>query len=114
MDAKVSKFWMTEYIKKRPKNLARQMVGRALWRLWRRQTQDEQASQRTTHSNNRGFSSADAFYGGIVAKYYAQHGTITEKMFGDWVAPRGRYGFPKVCKYSRQLNEIAKELNNDE
>lgn len=108
----VSKTWLRDYIKNKPRDKAKQMVGRALWRLWQRQTADEQATKQTKHKNNRGFNAFDAVSGSYTAQYYARHGTITDKAFNEWTAPRGRGGFPKICRYDRQLNEIAKSFKD--
>ena len=106
----VTKSWIVQYIKEKPAELAKAMVGRALWRLWRRQTADEQQDKRTKHRNARGFNAFDAVPGSYAGQYYAKHGTITNQMFKEWTAPRGRGGYPKICRYTRQLNEIALEV----
>ena len=107
----ITKSWIVQYIKEKPFFLAKAMVGRALWRLWRRQTADEQRDKKTKHRNARGFNAFDAVPGSIAGQYYDKHGTITDQMFAEWTALRGRGGYPKICRYSRQLNEIAGEVN---
>jgi len=108
----VTKAWLASYIKSRSTNNAKSMVGRALWRLWLRQTADEQRDWRTKYKNDRGFSAFEAKSGSRAGKYYLDHGTLTDEMFSEWIAPRGRHGFPRICRYSRQLNEISKEQEN--
>ena len=105
----VTKSWLTNYIKTRSRIQAKAMVGRALWRLWQRQTADEQATKTTKHKNGRGFNAFDAKSGSAAGQYYLRNGTLTNEIFNKWIAPRGRHGFPKICRYSRQLSEISEE-----
>ena len=83
------------------------VVGRALVALFTRQTLDEQASNATKHENDLGFQHSDAKRGTITAKYYLKHGTLQDWQVEPWLAPQGVKGYPRIVKYSRQLNEIA-------
>jgi hypothetical protein len=86
----------------------KKIVGRALVALYQRQTPSEQSSETTKDSNSIGFSSADADVGSRCAKYFLQHQTLLDWMYGVWMQA-GKGGYPRICRYSRQLNEIAEE-----
>lgn len=83
------------------------IVGRALVRLFERQTASEQRKNDTENVNTVGFSSSDGKNGCITAKTFLKYGSLTERQLEEWVAPWRDTGFPKICKYHRQLNEIA-------
>jgi len=83
------------------------VVGRALVALFHRQTDDEQVANSTKHENDLGFQHSDAKRGTITAKYFLKHGTLQDWQVEPWLAPQGRKGYPRIVKYSRQLNEIA-------
>ena len=75
-------------------------VERAIVALYRRQEEDERASEHTTHRNGRGFSVAHA----KVASYCARWILSGKRLSGHWL---------RDCRvialyYSRQLSEIAK------
>lgn len=83
------------------------VVGRALVALFERQTADEQASNTTEVHNTVGFAGADGRSGALTAKSYLKNGRLAEWQVEQWTRPfRGR---PRLCKYHRQLNEIAQE-----
>lgn len=109
----VSKSWMLNYIhqcqKSRDYNRLAGMVGRALVTLWERQTIDEQVLEDTRHYNERGFSKPDAKEGTEHACYFQRTGALKTWMLEAWLRPWGRRGLPRICKYSRQLNEVAIE-----
>jgi hypothetical protein len=81
------------------------IIGRALVGLLRRQTAEEQASNETTVNNNVGFAGCDAKSGSITAKYFLSHGRLEQWQIDRWMKPS--CGYPRICKYDRQLNEIA-------
>ena len=83
------------------------VVGRALVALFHRQTDDEQVANSTKHENDLGFQHSDAKRGTITAKCFLKHGTLQDWQVEPWLAPQGRKGYPRIVKYSRQLNEIA-------
>lgn len=83
------------------------IVGRALVRLFERQTQHERQANGTEEHNTVGFSSSDGRNGCITAKTYLKHKRLTDRQLEEWLAPWRHTGFPKICKYHRQLNEIA-------
>ena len=85
------------------------VVGRALVVLFRNQTATEQHANTTNNDNGVGFTGADARSGSLTAKYYMKHQHLTDWQLDRWIKAEAS-GFPKLCKYWRQLNEVA--LNN--
>lgn len=84
------------------------VIGRALVALFNRQVEDEKQSNDTRHLNCQGFAPCDAYSGTLTAKYYLKHRTLLDWQIEKWMAPTAT-GFPKIAKYSRQLNEVANE-----
>jgi len=82
------------------------VIGRALWALFLRQTEDEQNSNDTHQNNSIGFSGADGKSGSLTAKYWMKHKRLEDWMVAKWMKP-ARNGYPRLCKYVKQLNEIA-------
>ena len=83
------------------------VVGRACVALYKRQTESEKASSDTIEANGVGFSGADAYPGTKTAESYLRHNRLQEWQVEQWTREfRGR---PRLCKYHRQLNEIAQE-----
>ena len=74
-------------------------VERGIVRIYQRQTQDEQSSQATKHSNGVGFSGADASLGSYYAKWLLSGKHLT----GNHLA-KGR---KMIRKYAGQLVDIA-------
>lgn len=83
------------------------VVGRALVAIFNNQTKDEKSANTAAVFNSIGFTGADAKSGSITAKYYLKHGTLLDWQVAKWIAP-AKNGFPKICKYARQLDEIAR------
>lgn len=81
-------------------------VVRALIVLNARQTLDEQQLEGTINQNGQGFTPADAFMGTRTAEFAQKRGFLTEKQLGYWRKPNAR-GVPRICKYARQLLEVA-------
>ena len=84
------------------------VIGRALVALFRRQTEAERQANDARVWNTVGFSGADARRGSLTAKYYMKHHNLLDWQIEQWMRPT-RNGLPRVCKYWRQLNEIALE-----
>lgn len=82
------------------------VIGRALVVLFHNQTQSEQADNTTKIYNDIGFTGADAKSGSLTAKFYLKHGTLLQWQINRWMKP-GKSGFPRLCKYHRQLNIAA-------
>lgn len=83
-----------------------QIVGRALVALFERQTDAEKSADATTNLNGIGFASSDARSGSLTAKSFLKNKTLLDWQLDRWMAPQ-RDGFPRICKYVKQLNEIA-------
>lgn len=75
------------------------MVVRSLIKLYNLQTDDEQRSEETVHSNGVGFNGCDSQILTSISKQYISKGFITPKQM---VLVR-----KKIFKYSRQLTLIA-------
>lgn len=84
------------------------VIGRALLALLNRQTEDEQRSNDTKIWNSVGFSGADARSGSLTAKSFAKNGRLLDWQRDKWLKP-AKNGYPRLCKYAKQLNEIALE-----
>lgn len=82
------------------------IVGRALVGLFERQTADEQAANTTSKHNTIGFAACDAKSGSLTAKYFIKHGQLLDWQVDRWLK-RQPDGFPRLCRYVRQLDEIA-------
>lgn len=85
-----------------------QIIGRALVALFNRQVEDEKSTNDTKYRNGIGFTPSDAKSGTLTAKYFLKHKTLLEWQVEKWLV-RTSSGFPKIVKYSRQLNEVALE-----
>jgi hypothetical protein len=83
-----------------------QIVGRALRVLFERQTEAEKQSNDTRVNNSIGFASCDAKAGSIAAKYFIKHSTLLPWQMERWLA-RQRDGKARICRYVRQLDEVA-------
>lgn len=84
------------------------VIGRALVALFERQTASEQSSDATTAANNVGFAGSDARGGSLTAKSYMKNKTLAPWQVERWMRI-GKNGFPRICKYANQLNDIAME-----
>ena len=81
-------------------------VGRALVALYARQTESEKCTEATLNNNGEGFTPADAFIGGSMAKFFADRGYLTAKQLEYWRKPNAK-GTPRICKYAGQLLLVA-------
>lgn len=82
------------------------VVGRALVAIFQNQTEDERENNTTTELNGIGFSGCDARSGVIGAKTFIKNGTLRDWQVEQWTRPAAN-GYPRICKYARQLNDIA-------
>lgn len=76
-------------------------VGRALVRLYERQTQEEKNVDAALVENGRGFSKVDAEFGSSLARSFTEYGHFTGKQLP--------YARKIALKYAGQLLEIANE-----
>lgn len=83
------------------------IVGRALVVLLKRQTESERLSHSTNQDNGVGFAGCDAKIGTYSAEGYIKYGHLLPFQMEAWL--RERNGFPRICKYAKQLNEAAVE-----
>ena len=82
------------------------VVGRALVAIFRNQTEDERESNVTNELNGVGFTGTDAHSGAIAAKTFMKRGTLLDFQLEAWLKPM-KNGYPRICKYHKQLNVIA-------
>jgi hypothetical protein len=85
-----------------------QVIGRALVALFHRQVEDEKNTNNTKHHNLQGFTPADAYSGTITAKYFLKHHNLLDWQIEKWMKVTAT-GYPRIARYSRQLNEVANE-----
>lgn len=85
-----------------------EVIGRALVALFNRQEDEEKAVNDARVLNARGFSAADAKQGSITAKTYLKRRELLPFQIDYWMQPM-KNGNPRICKYVRQLNEVAQE-----
>lgn len=89
------------------------VVGRALWALFQNQTRDEKSMNATNTENGVGFTGADAHSGSITAKYWKKWGNLGYAKGDKWRLEKwlkkAKNGYPRICKYAGQLNEIANQ-----
>ena len=104
----VTKDWLKKKVEENPART----VGRALVAIFRRQVNEEQSSNHTRYKNGAGFSANDARIGSLAAKYYMAHGTLLDWQIKGWV--KDVKGYPRICKYVKQLNEIANGISINE
>jgi hypothetical protein len=83
------------------------IVGRALTALFARQTQAEQADNVTKVDNGVGFAGCDSVGGSLTAKSYLARQALQPWQVEKWTRT-GSNGFPRICKYAKQLDEIAR------
>lgn len=82
------------------------VIGRALVGLFERQTAQEKSSNHTIINNWVGFAAHDAKSGTLTAKYFLKNKDLLDWQVERWMKI-GKTGYPRLCKYHRQLNEIA-------
>lgn len=105
----VTKQSLAQMIEQGPAERVMHIVGRALCALLDRQTEAERNADATTNHNGVGFASADARTGSLVAKSYLARKHLQPWQVAQWTRISGTTGLPRICKYARQLNEIAEE-----
>lgn len=104
----VTKEWMIRNLNPRNPKVG-QVVGKALVALFLRQTNDERAQNETNTHNRVGFTGSDARAGCIAAKTFLKYQSFREDwMIERWLKPNAK-GVPRLAKYWRQLDQIARE-----
>lgn len=82
------------------------VVGRAILAIFNRQTDEEQTEATTTDKNGVGFTAFDAKLATRCARRFQIQGRIDYWMWKIWIEPTPG-GYPRICKYWKQLNEVA-------
>lgn len=100
---KVTKEWLAAKVQENPAYV----IGRALAAIYQRQTASEQQAQTTRIQNGIGFSKPDARIGCIGARQFLNHNQ-QQWVIDVWLR-KAADGLPRICKYAKQLNDIAKE-----
>lgn len=88
------------------------VLGKALVAIYNRQTQDEQAAVATKIKNGVGFTGPDARIGTLGARHFLAHGTLPPWIVKAWLVEKK--GYPRICKYANQLNQIANEKKHEQ
>lgn len=109
MNTQVTRDSLQAMLDNKNPNYVMAVVGRALVRIFERQTADEKRSDSTKEHNNIGFAGCDAESGSKTAKYYIKHKRLEQWMIDRWVKKSERTGYSRLTKYHRQLNEIAQQ-----
>jgi hypothetical protein len=104
----VTKDSLAEMLKHQNPKYVEAVIGRALIVILENQTKDEQSAAETIEDNGIGFTGSDARTGTITAKYYQKHNKLEPWMVEKWVKI-GKSGYPRICKYHKQLNVRAKQ-----
>lgn len=84
------------------------VVGKALVHIYNRQTEAEKAIDATQQDNGIGFTGADAFSGSLTAKYFMKHKDLQDWQLDKWLKLDSK-GYPRICKYHKQINEEAEK-----
>lgn len=82
------------------------VIGRALVAIFQRQTEAEKNTDSTAVDNGVGFAGCDARSGSLTAKSYLKNRMLTDWQVAAWTRV-GKNGYPRICKYHAQLNEVA-------
>lgn len=83
-----------------------QVIGWALVVIFKNQTLSEQVDNATTEYNGIGFTGFDAKSGSLTAKYFMEYGYLMQWQIDAWMRIE-KSGYPRICKYYKQLNEEA-------
>ena len=102
----VTKDMLRDMIVDRPHARVQHVIGRALVAIFNRQTASEKESDSTDRTNGVGFSGLDSIGGSLTAKSYMSRGSLLPWQVEKWTRLMTN-GYPRICKYSKQLNEIA-------
>ena len=77
-------------------------IGRALLRLHKNQTSDEQEAHTVSHRNGMGFRPCNANMGSSMAKFFEKNGYLTPKQIAYW-RTRDKKGNMRIGIYAGQL-----------
>ena len=104
----VTKDGLKEMLYNPNQDYVKAVIGRALVVLFYRQTKIEKQINEANVHNDLGFTHGDAHSGCITAKYFIKHKTLDNWQVEKWLRT-DKHGYPRICKYHKQLNEIAEE-----
>ena len=102
----VTKDTLRNMIIDRPHARVQHVIGRALVAIFNKQTASEKESDSTDRTNGVGFSGLDSIGGSLTAKSYITRGQLQPWQVEKWTRVMTN-GYPRICKYSKQLNDIA-------
>jgi len=103
--ALVTREWLRDRLLQPDSNT---VLGRALVAILNRQEDDEQSEATTIYRNERGFTAFDAKIGTLAATFFRDKGVVPPNLVKAWTKPM-KNGFPRICRYVNQLNEVAVE-----
>ena len=106
MAAIVTKDSLKTMLENSNKEFVARVVGKALVHIFNRQTESEKADSATKVDNGIGFTGADAFSGTMTAKYFLKHNKLESWQVDKWLK-QDKKGYPRLCKYHKQINEEA-------
>jgi len=106
VQAKVTRDSLKEMVSRPDQEYVGKVIGRALVAIFKRQTEAEKKSNATLVYNDIGFAGCDAKSGTITAKTFMKYGHLLPWQIEKWLKV-GANGYPRICKYHAQLNEIA-------
>lgn len=104
----VTKDSLKEMLSKNNPEYVQKVIGRGLLVIYNNQTEDEKSDAATKENNGTGFTGVDAKSGTLTALFYRKHKRLESWMIVKWLK-KDKKGYPRLCKYHRQLN-IAAEL----
>jgi len=106
MTAIVTKETLKSMLENTNRDYAQKVIGRGLLVILNNQTEEEQCQAATKENNGTGFTGFDAKSGTLTALFYQKHKKLENWMMNKWLKT-DKKGYPRLCKYHRQLNEAA-------
>lgn len=86
---------------------AAKVISRAIVAIYGRQTAEEKSGEATIANNGVGFTAYDARVGTLTAKHWLATNSLEPWMINYWMKET-KQGYPKICRYAKQLDQIAK------
>lgn len=87
-------------------------VMRAVYAIYKRQTDMEKYNEQTFVANGIGFTGAHGHIGTSMGKQFEARGFLTKKQIGWWRKRIGKHGRMRIAMYAKQLLDIAAERGN--
>lgn len=101
----VTKESLAELLRSAEPKKVQQIVGRALLVIYENQMEDEKRSGTAAYANGIGFTVGDATIGCSNAAFFKANGYMGKAVIAYWTEIVN--GYPRICKYDKQLNEAA-------